>query len=342
MNNLKALGALLIGLTTLSAQAHHAIAVHYDRSSQLELTGVVTEFMLRSPHAYIFMDVENDAGEIEQWEIEGGSAAHMQRAGVSNDTLKVGDTITIVALANRDPENSLVYGVRFLTEEGPVGGQAAGENGPAVDVDRGAGVAKLNGRWRAPYPTGITSPPMAMNQAARTAWENYDPQTSPASSCEPISLPEILHAPYLNDVQISDNEVVFHHEVYDVTRTLPLGAEPQSPESSGYYGLAAARIEGDTLVIESDNYPASGWGIAMAVQLGAGADIPSSEQKTLVTRYTPSDDGLTMSVDYILEDPAYLTEPYAGHAEWTRVADDEPLYDYVCEADNAARFALDP
>ena len=183
---------------------------------------------------------------------------------------------------------------------------------------------------------------MALNNSAQAAWESFDPQASAANTCEPISLPEILNAPYLNDVEISGDQVVFHHEVYDVIRTIPLDEEPQPPNDSGYYGLAAARIEGETLVIESSDYPASAWGLAMAVQLGAGADIPSSEQKTVVSRFTPSADGLTISVDYTVDDPAYLTEPYTGHIDWTRVADDEPLYEYTCDTENAERFSRDP
>ena len=82
-----------LNLIALTSQAYHAITVHYDRESRIELTVVATDFKLQSPHAYIFLGVENNEGEIKQWEIEGGSAAHMQRAGVSNQSLKVADTI---------------------------------------------------------------------------------------------------------------------------------------------------------------------------------------------------------------------------------------------------------
>ena len=80
---------------------------------------------------------------------------------------------------------------------------------------------------------------------------------------------------------------------------------------------------------------------SLAVRRGAGADVPSSPQKKVIERYSVSSDGGTLSVDYTLEDPLYLAEPYSGHVELVRVADDEPLHEYACELDNAARFSRD-
>ena len=74
---------------------------------------------------------------------------------------------------------------------------------------------------------------------------------------------------------------------------------------------------------------------------GGGADIPSSDQKTVIERYSVSDDGQTLTLAYTLSDPAYLTEPYNGHFELNRVASDTPIYDYVCDLQSAAEFARD-
>ena len=94
------------------------------------------------------------------------------------------------------------------------------------------------------------------------------------------------------------------------------------------------------MVIQSVDFPVSRWGLGSAVQpLGAGADIPSSDQKSLVERFSLSTDGLTLIYDYVLSDPVYLSEPYEGHLEFPRVADDTPIYPYVCEEESAAMFS---
>ena len=130
------------------------------------------------------------------------------------------------------------------------------------------------------------------------------------------------------------------NEAYDVRRTIALGDAWAPANPNGFFGEARARIEGDTLIVESRGYPASGWGLGIATHVnGGGADIPSSERKTVVERYSVSDDGQTLTLAYTLSDPTYLTAPYNGRFELGRVAPDTPIYDYVCDLDSASEFA---
>ena len=64
----------------------------------------------------------------------------------------------------------------------------------------------------APTPNATDESPLPLNAAGVAAWRGYDPQLSPANTCEPISMPGILYAPYLNDIEIREGEVFFHHE----------------------------------------------------------------------------------------------------------------------------------
>jgi len=108
-------------------------------------------------------------------------------------------------------------------------------------------------------------------------------------------------------------------------------------------GSLGAGGMGEVYRAKSSGYPPSAWGLALAVDVnGLGADIPSSEQKTLVERFSVSDDGLTLTVRYTVSDPVYLTAPYTGTATLDRVADDAPIYEFKCELDSAARFSRDP
>ena len=103
--------------------------------------------------------------------------------------------------------------------------------------------------------------PLPLTAEAREASQIYDSERSPANTCEPVNMPPVLHAPnYLYDVRIADDEVILYHEVYEVTRTVPLNSGPKQAEPSGLFGMVSGRIEGDELVVESSEYQPSRWG----------------------------------------------------------------------------------
>ena len=82
---------------------------------------------------------------------------------------------------------------------------------------------------------------------------------------------------------------------YDVHRTVPLGTEFAPADPDGQWGRVRGRIEGETLIVDSRDYPVSKWGLGAATQInGGGADVPSSEQKTLTERFSVSEDALTL------------------------------------------------
>lgn len=63
-----------------TAEAHHSFATHYDATKSTQLTGVVTRFDFRSPHAFIFMNVSNEGGGIGGLAVR--SVQHSARARV--------------------------------------------------------------------------------------------------------------------------------------------------------------------------------------------------------------------------------------------------------------------
>jgi hypothetical protein len=202
------------------------------------------------------------------------------------------------------------------------------------------GAARLQGRWLAPFPSVGRESPLPLSPAGIAARASYDPAQSPANTCEPNNVPAVFHSPYLFEIRITAQAAIIHHEAYDVTRTVPLGGEPRHAEPTGVFGEVLGRIDGETLVIESSGFPPSSWGLGVAgTTNGAGADVPSSAQKTLREHYSVSGDGNVLTVSYTLEDPVYLTEPYSNSVNLTRVADDSPLYEYACDPENASRFS---
>jgi hypothetical protein len=77
-----------------TGSAHHS-AVAFDQNSSIRITGRVAQFIWRSPHMSIGLEVENAAGDVELWRIEGGSVQAMVRQGFDRTTVAEGDEITV-------------------------------------------------------------------------------------------------------------------------------------------------------------------------------------------------------------------------------------------------------
>jgi hypothetical protein len=191
-------------------------------------------------------------------------------------------------------------------------------------------------------PPGKESP-LALNEAGLAAWRGYDRKLSPANTCESMAVPDVFMAPfYLFELRVDGESVVLHNEAYDIRRTVPLGGAAARVDERGQHGMAAARVDGDALVVESRGFPASKWGLGAEVRLlGAGADVPSSERKTLTERFTAGSDGRTLVYEFTLDDPAYITKPYSGRVELTRVPDTAQMYPYECDPESAAMWSRD-
>jgi hypothetical protein len=82
-----------IGLATLPLLAHHGTGM-YDMSNPTTITGVVKRFEWTNPHAYIYVDVKDDKGNLVEWAVEMMSLNHLKSYGWSRNTVQPGDTIS--------------------------------------------------------------------------------------------------------------------------------------------------------------------------------------------------------------------------------------------------------
>jgi hypothetical protein len=96
------LSALLLAAPAFS---HHSAAVFYQLDKKVTVSGIVTEFRMGNPHARIYFDMSNEAGETRQWMAEGGSRTVLLRTGWSDDMIKPGDRVEIIGNPSRDGSN---------------------------------------------------------------------------------------------------------------------------------------------------------------------------------------------------------------------------------------------
>ena len=136
-----------------------------------------------------------------------------------------GDTVTIDARPILVPNNPLIWGQAFTGADGTRYGGPPTADRADPGAQTATSVERLAGRWLAPPPIAQLESPLALTDAGWDSWRNYDPQLSPANTCEPISMPSILYASYLNNIEFREGEVFFDYEVYDITRTVPLNGD---------------------------------------------------------------------------------------------------------------------
>jgi hypothetical protein len=81
---------------------HHAAATQFDTSKTVKLKGIVSKLDWANPHAHIYIDVRNDSGLAEHWNVELGSPGAIIVAGLSRDRLGPGTTLTITGYPGKN------------------------------------------------------------------------------------------------------------------------------------------------------------------------------------------------------------------------------------------------
>ena len=96
---------IVAGLAVAMAQpasAHHSFAAEFDASKTVTLTGTVTKLEWMNPHIWVYLDVKDDKGNVQPWQCEGGPPNTLTRNGWSQNSLKVGEQVTIDGALAKD------------------------------------------------------------------------------------------------------------------------------------------------------------------------------------------------------------------------------------------------
>jgi hypothetical protein len=77
------------------ALAHHSFAM-FDQKREVTIKGTVREFQWTNPHAFIHVQVRDDTGGSEIWQVELNSPNNLKRQGWKSNMLQAGDVVTVV------------------------------------------------------------------------------------------------------------------------------------------------------------------------------------------------------------------------------------------------------
>jgi hypothetical protein len=101
--------AIAAAASVSSLSAHHSYsAYHTDRLVEIE--GVIDEFEWRAPHSLLKVKTDDGSLHIFEWQ----APLSLQRRGVQQDTLKVGDRIVVSGNPHREFEQNRILNFKSV------------------------------------------------------------------------------------------------------------------------------------------------------------------------------------------------------------------------------------
>jgi DNA/RNA endonuclease YhcR with UshA esterase domain len=105
-------------LTLVSAApmfAHHSTSM-YDMNHPVTVTGVVKKFEWTNPHAFVYLEVKDEKGNIVEWEVEMMSLNHLRGYGWTRNTVKPGEVISCTGGAAKNGDPSMISSYMKLAD----------------------------------------------------------------------------------------------------------------------------------------------------------------------------------------------------------------------------------
>lgn len=291
----------------LTADAHHSDA-GYDLERIIGFEGTVSRYLWRNPHVTVYVETEDENGELVEWGVETGSTPIMTRSGWTSSSLQPGDVVSVRAHPDRrHREHAMMISIE--TADGRILIQ------DESDIQATASATSLAGVWKGvaatlgPYHQALDS--VALTEAGAEAKAAYNfREHSPIAECVPPPAPgsTLGSTVYLNGVEILEDRVILRSEFFDAERIVYTDGRghPEDGERTNQ-GHSTGWWEGDVLVVDTRLFAEH--------RSGNGTGVPSGPDKHVVERLSLSEDGTRLIVDVTLEDPAYLAETFTGRKE---------------------------
>lgn len=107
--------ALALASFAVPAHAHHVAGVEYDTKHNVALRGTVTEVDWRLPHVVLHLMVEKSDGTTADWTVLTLGTTMLEREGLHQSFVKVGDTVDMrVCLAKDGSQNAVTRSIQLV------------------------------------------------------------------------------------------------------------------------------------------------------------------------------------------------------------------------------------
>jgi len=117
-----------------SAAAHHAFAADYEAGNEGTIQGKITEVIYKNPHARYYVEVTDDDGSKELWDLQTMNLMMLGRVGWTKDTLQVGDNVTVEGILGRNDTKRMSINI-VTVEDGRVISPLTGVRVSQADIN---------------------------------------------------------------------------------------------------------------------------------------------------------------------------------------------------------------
>jgi DNA/RNA endonuclease YhcR with UshA esterase domain len=112
---------------TAPVAAHHAFATEFDANKPVTITGYVTRVQWTNPHTWVYLNVPDEDGQLEDWGFEMGSPTSLYANGWNRDSLELGEEIEVEGSLARDGSNRVNARNVTILRTGQLFGAASSE-----------------------------------------------------------------------------------------------------------------------------------------------------------------------------------------------------------------------
>ena len=94
--------ALVVLGATVPLVAHHSFTAEFDDKKTITLKGTITKVQLTNPHGWVFLNVKDKDGKVENWAVETGAPLQLIRRGGDKKSLAIGTELIVDGWMSRD------------------------------------------------------------------------------------------------------------------------------------------------------------------------------------------------------------------------------------------------
>lgn len=335
----KTLTFLLMLLFATTAFPHHGFGT-FDLQGEVELQGTITGVDFVNPHAWVYLDVVNNQGQVESWRCEMRAATVLRRSGWTKELFVEGESIFITGAPDtRDSRSCYLSLVVFSDGSSAERYGQLRESTPIEDFSSrklrlANGDLNISGDW-APEQFVMEDPqgrqgrlvPLSLAEDApgdapfspwgssrvtfteegRQVVESFDtrsPEDNPRMRCEITSI--IFDWDFdgpVNRIVQEDNVIVMQYGRHSFNRLIHMDLE-QHPENlePSRSGHSIGRWESDVLVVDTVGF----------LPGMLSPPVPNSRMLHVEERFTFDTESMTLTRHFEATDPVYYEDTYLG------------------------------
>jgi hypothetical protein len=287
-------------------------------------TGTITSIDFVNPHSYLNFDTVGADGRKLAMRCEMRAATLMRRSGWSEEMVVPGAQVTVAGFAHRDDPACCYLEDVTIGDAAEFNRNDQFETSSVDHANRPLRLASGELAIADVPASGWSARPASLTERGRAeadAFEMWSPEDNPRLRCRPTSVVfDWVFDGAVNRIVQQGDRIVIHYGLYSFERVVHMSLREHRAEiAPSHAGHSIGRWDDDVLVVDT-------------VGFEPGVLVPPlrhSDRLHIVERYRLETEPLAIVRDYVVEDPAYFADAYAGSDKV--LAADVPYVAHRCE-----------